>query len=359
MELKLGVYVETLPPELLTTPDVRDLLRAFRPDVGMGFDLPYGPTTKENEAYYDRYVRAVETLAADGVRLFLWPLARKKDGYWLSERNVKLFQAGLEHFCDHAARRGVPLPGFIHDIELPWKQSMWFTEALKRPLTMPIALGRALITNRNPLRFRAASRSMTDMLDMLRPRTETSYTAVIPFCMEDLAAGGFVLQDALETPVFSVPWDHYNLMIYNSYLPVHYSFMVSRKSASRLLFEYVSELREARGDAACVTLGSTWEGIIPGNKELIFRTPDDLRPDIAAAKAAGATTMWLYCLEGVLFEDFNLAVRRSASDSAAWFEIFANTDAAEPEPDTRLTAFRLAMRAALLDPWAWLAGGGK
>ncbi|HOX29183.1 MAG TPA: hypothetical protein PLQ76_08535, partial [bacterium] len=130
--MKTGVYVETLEPEILIEQDVKGILAEFGCDVGMGFDLPYGGISGERAAYYDRYLRAMDVLRESGVRLFLWPLARKNDGYWLNEKNVDVFSAGLESFSEYAQRAGVGVPGFIYDIETPWNQGTVFTAAAKK-----------------------------------------------------------------------------------------------------------------------------------------------------------------------------------------------------------------------------------
>ena len=179
---------------------------------------------------------------------------------------------------------------------------------------------------------------------------------------ESVTDGAIVLPGAPGAGEFGdVPqWGTWNYpqgaMFYNSYLPQAVPLLIPPEAAPRFLFEYASELRRRFADQAWITLGSTWEGVLPGNEGKVYRAAAQLAPDIAATKAAGVKTIWLYCLEGVLFSDEKLAVRRTRAEAEAFFRTIVDTPASEPSADAHWSRNRSILERLLRDRLNFLYG---
>lgn len=342
MTVSLGVYCETLAPRELDRPDVLALLGE------LGVTLAHAVRFTETGADFDPARVADHLTLGQKVReagggFFLWPLLPKLLGYWWNERNLdagdRLADALLRGIDD----AGIRPDGIVLDIEPPWTQMADVVFPGPSAWRRATSFVRYFLENRNPRRYAWSVERLRGIVARLRGAGLTVSSAVFPLLIADLVNDGNLLQDYLEMPVFPVPFDGYNAMFYNSYLPVAAAALLPPGSAPRFLFEYARELIDAGGDRAWVTLGSTWEGVIPGNEGLAYTRADQLTADVAAAKAAGIKTLWLYCLEGVLFADQALAERRNPRDAAAFFRVLRDTPAVEPAPHQGWARRRRAM----------------
>jgi len=346
--VNLGVYCETIAPADLARGDVLNVLGDFGVTLGLAlrFEEPDGRFVPRRVA---PYLELREKLAAKGAQLCLWPLMPKPFGYWINERNLdvtdRLVDALLEGFHLYGARP----EWVVIDVETPWPQmaAVFFPG----PPSWRRALSgmRYFFENRNPRRFAWAAARLGEIVTRLQGEGLGVSSAVFPFLAADLAVRGCKLQDYLEMPVFPVPFDAYNVMFYNSYLPHAAAPVLPKEAAARCLYEYGELLVRELGPKAWVTLGSTWEGVIPGNEGLAYHRAEQLAPDVAAARAAGVETLWLYCLEGVLYEDQALTRRRPAAERRAFFDVLTRTEPAAPPPHPRWSRNRRIMEWLLRD----------
>ncbi len=343
--MQLGVYNETLSPGQLMALGAPGLLGEFQAALGLAVFLPTQPPPKRGVGTWGDLLALAHALHQHGAKLVLWPLVEKENGYWIHEGNVALAHQRLNGLLDLFERHRAPLHGVVLDLETPWETA----HAIPRLLGRGDLLGawRLLASHRQPARFGQAVAALEDWRLALKTRGLSTWAAIIPFCAEELETGGVWLQDMLETPCFSNPWDHPNLMLYNSYLPHHVPLLRLGGAAQRLVYEYGLLLRRHAGEGAAITLGSTWEGVIAGNKGLHFHHPRQLAPDVAAARAAGVRHLWLYCLEGVLFQDQALRRPRLPDEQRAWLSVLRDTPAAVPPPSPALTLARSALQGFL------------
>jgi len=334
--VNLGIYCETISPRELSAPDVLKLLGRFRATLGHALifadvDAGFDPDRVQP------HLELAAKLREAGGRYGLWPLLPKPLGYWVNERNLDAVERMVDALLEGGRRFGAHPDLLIIDMETPWTQ-MEAVGLPGRPAWRRAAsLLRYLFENRKPKRYAAAVRRLSNIVRRWQAEASPVSAAVTPFLVADLINDGHTLQDYLETPVWPVPFDGYNTMFYNSYLPQMTPVLVDESSAQRFLFEYASTLKTRLQDKAWVTLGSTWEGVIPGNAGKVFNRPEHYAADVAAAKAAGVETIWLYCLEGVLFADHAKTVRRKPKESAAFFEVIRDTEPARPPVHAKLS----------------------
>ena len=358
--MNLGVYCETLSPEALAEPDVLNMLGFF------GVTLGHAVRFTEEDGGFDPdqvqpYLELGHRLKEAGGRCCLWPLLPKSMGYWINERNLDGVDRMADALLEGCRRFGGSPDLIVADVETPWRQmeKVFFPgpSATRRLLSYV----EMFFSNRRPARFAQAAGRLTEIVERLRAGAAPVSAAVFPFLIMDLVNQGHMLQDTLEMPIFPVPFDAYNAMFYNSYIPATAPRLVPPAGAARALYEYGAELVGRFGEKAWVTLGSTWEGVLPGNEDKVYRRAEELVPDIEAAKAAGVRTMWLYCLEGVLYTDQKLTQRRSIREGLAFFEAMADTPARVPPENRAWTRSRALMERATRDrlKWAYRWPGGS
>lgn len=346
--VNLGVYCETISPANLARQDILELLGGFGVTLGLAlrFEEPDGRFAPSRIA---PYLELRAKLAERGAKLCLWPLVPKVFGYWINERNLDVTDRMIDALLEGFNRYGSRPEWLVIDVETPWPQmaAVFFPgpSGGRRVLSGL----RYFFENRNPRRFAWAADRLSEIVTRLQEEGLGVSSAVFPFLAADLAVRGCKLQDYLEMPVFPVPFDAYNVMFYNSYLPRAAAPVLPPDAAARCLYEYGEVLVRNLGPKAWVTLGSTWEGVIPGNEGLAYRQAEQLAPDVAAARAAGLETLWLYCLEGVLYEDQALTRRRPMAESRAFFRVLNETLPAMPPPHRGWSRKRRIMEWLLRD----------
>jgi hypothetical protein len=342
--MNLGVYCETLAPQALAARDVVALLG--RNQVTLAHAVRFtADDGRFDPAQLFPHLDLGAKLRAQGGRYALWPLLPKSMGYWVNERNLVAVDRLVDTLLEGFRRHGTAPDHVVMDVETPWTQMERTVFPGTPPVRRLLSAVRFALENRNARRFAWSCEKLGQIVARMQRTGVAVSAAVFPLLLADLEAGGDLLQDLLEMPIFGVAYDAYNAMLYNSYLPEALPFLVPREAATRFLFEYAQLLAQRFGERAWVTLGSTWEGVIPGNEGKAYGRATDLAADVAAAKAAGVSTLWLYCLEGVLFADQPLTTRRPLADSQAFFDVLRDTPPAEPPPHDGWTRRRRLLRA--------------
>ena len=327
--MNLGVYCETLEPDALQDPEVKDLLAAYKVTLGHALRYPEEGGGFDPDLLSSRLDLACR-LRESECGYALWPLLPKSMGYWVNERNLDATDRMADAIIEGCRRFGAKPDLLIMDVETSWQQ----TEAVLFP--GPPAWRKAfsvlhmLFANRDPARFARSVSRLSSIVDRLRREVAPVAATAFPLLVADLAVQGNAMQDYLEMPVFPVKFDAWNAMFYNSYMPAAMPWLVPHEGAARMLYEYASILSGRFGQGAWITLGSTWEGVLPGNEGRTYPRAEMLAPDVASAKAAGVATLWLYCLEGVLYQDQKLTKRRPRDEAERFFAVMSETPAAEP-----------------------------
>ena len=346
--MNLGIYCETLSPALLDDPGILDLLGSH--EVTLACAVRFA----EEDGCFDpgriaSYLELGEKLKERGGRMALWPLLPKSKGYWINEKNLGYASRMADALCEGCRRFGAKPDLVIADVETPWPQMESVFLPVGPAALKPFSAVKMYLQNRSPRRFSWAVKRLSEIVSRLRAEIAPVSAATFGLLVADLVQNGHMLQDFLEMPIFPVQFDAYNVMFYNSYLPHAVPFIMPPPSAPRALYEYMSECVSRFSQKAWVTLGSTWEGVIPGNEGKSYTHPSQLEADAAAAKAAGVENIWLYCLEGVLYSDQKLTQRRSIEESDAFFKVLLETPAKEPAPHPAWARGRKVLEFAVTD----------
>jgi hypothetical protein len=131
-------------------------------------------------------------------------------------------------------------------------------------------------------------------------------------------------------------------MIYNTMVAEY--FGATLDEARWMQYEVGLELKRAFGPRTGLSLGLTGTGVL--GDEPYYRSPLELAPDIAAAKAAGIDDLAIFNLEGIL----------KSPDPVAWFQVVIDTAPQVPAQTDWAGRERrkrrwLARRAAWLRRW--------
>lgn len=320
MPMKLRVWAEFVTPLEMMEPRVVRLLKKYDVSPLVAF-----PPDGMNESY----ARMMSAHEAEGLETGLWPLLEDEKGYWASERNAKDFSETVLRLLDWADERGFHLPWIAVDLEPPHEQMQRFMNA--SGVSLLRAAWDIYNENRNPGRFKAASKRYRDLLRAMHQRNTRAVAPVPHPLWGDVMANTTHLQDLMETPVTPVRWDVLSFMVYTSTFASMTRGFASRADSLWFLYRLCGDMKEKLWERAGVSLGCTGKGKI--SKE-IFEKPSDMAPDVAAAKAALMEDISIFNLEGIL---------RSPRPEE-WFEMFHSV---EPRiPDHSLKA-ELALRAIL------------
>ena len=241
------------------------------------------------------FPRDVERLAeverracAANVRLVLWPLLDDDEGRWPSASNAASFAAHVELLVEGATPTTI-----IFDVEPPieWTRAALHWRYVPRP-------------RRRGSHARLAS--------SLRGRGWT-IDAVVP----PMVVYGQSWERWLGTPVSDLECDRVEPMIYTTLFEGYSRGAIPRRVARDLL---VRMTRVARG---AVSLGVVGGGAI--GDERGYRDVSELRDDVALARAAGATELSLYALDGIL----------QRGELLRWLDALVRTEAGELPASTR------------------------
>lgn len=315
--MKIRVWYEYYTVEEALASRTRELLKRY--DVSVGLALAHGRLD-------DAHARLLRTWQEHGIEIVLWPLLPDAQGYWPNERNADVFFDYVREIFDWSQANGFALPWLAVDLEPP----LYMMDRVKQagPVARIRELSRLAGENRDLGRFYAASRRFEQLNEFLHERGCKSLVPIPSHVISDIVSGSTALQDLLETPVSTVNWDMITAMIYTSMITGYSHGLIRPRDARWYLYAAMRDLKEKLWDRAGVSVGVTWTGKI--GDEPYYASPDDLRPDIQAAKAALIDDITIYNLEGIL---------RSAQPEA-WFDMLHEAEPLAPPRSHAVDAVR-------------------
>lgn len=319
--MNIRVWYEYYTVEQALEQRTRDLLKSYNVSVGLAF-MPGSMDTE--------HARLLRTWADDGIEVALWPLLTDAQGYWPNERNVDVYSETVKEICAWLDANGISLPWLAVDLEPPVYMMKQVKETA--PLERLRAVRRLAIENRDRGRFHDASRRFGQLNEFLHARGCRTLVPIPSHVIPDLATGSTAIQDLLETPVSTVNWDLVTAMIYTSMLTGYSRGMVSARDAHWYLYSAMRDLKAALWERAAVSIGVTWIGKL--GDEPYYKSPEELRPDVEAAKAALIEDITIYNLEGIL----------KSPQPEAWFEMVLETEPRVPARSFAVDAVRAAAR---------------
>ena len=238
----------------------------------------------------ERAMRSVARRARDAkVSLVFWPLLDDREGRWPNGGNVR-------QFADHVTRviDGMPPATLLFDLEPP---IAWMREAVHwRYTPRPRESG-----------------SHAGLATMLRGRGWIVEAVVPPMLLY-----GSHWERWLGTRVSDLACQRVEPMVYSSLFEGYSRGLVPRRVARDLV------VRITRRAGGAVALGVVGGGAL--GDEPAYRDVDELRDDVGLARAAGATRISLYSLDGIL----------NRGELETWLDAFVRTPPrALPSPTRR------------------------
>jgi hypothetical protein len=315
--MKIRVWYEYYTVDEALSNRTCELLKRYGVSVCLAF--PHGSMDPA-------HARLLRTWHEHGVECALWPLLPDAQGYWPNERNADVFFDYVREIFDWAQNSGFPLPWLAVDLEPP----LYMMESIKqaRPVARIGALRRLAGENRDLGRFYGASRRFEQMNEFLHERGCKSLVPIPSHVISDLVSGSTALQDLLETPVSTVNWDMVTAMIYTSMITGYSRGLIRPRDARWYLYAAMRDLKEKLWDRAGVSVGVTWTGKM--GDEPYYASPQELLPDIQAAKAALIDDITIYNLEGIL----------RSKQPEAWFEMLLEAEPLAPPRSHAVDAVR-------------------
>lgn len=321
--MNIRVWAEFLSPEEMLVNSTMNLLKKYNVTLGMAF-----PPDGMNAVY----AKMLASYEQAGVTVMLWPLLPDESGYWANEINAAEFAGRIEKIFDWAEHERFGIPWLAVDIETPFYQM----ERIKN--TSGIDRLKHLISafseNRDRGRFYDSSAAYGNLVGRMHARGVKVAAAAAGPVAEDFVKGAVGIQDALETPVSTVNWDVVSFMIYTSTAVGYGKPFVTPRDARWYLYSVMRDMKKLLWNRAGVSIGCTYKGKI--SDEPFYPTPEELLPDMQAAKAALIDDVAIYNLEGIL--------RHPRPE--AWFEALLSCEAAVPERSYKTDTARLALQAA-------------
>lgn len=236
----------------------------------------------------DRLELVMQRIRSANVRAVIWPLLDDARGRWPSASNTEAFAVHVSSIVER-----VPRGTILFDVEPPieWTRAALHWRYLPRP--RPCGSHAEL------------ARSLRD--------AGWAVEAVVP----PMLVYGEPWERLLGTPVSDLECERVEPMLYTTLFEGYSRGIVSRRVARDLL------VRMTHAANGAVSLGVIGGGAI--GDERGYRNVDELREDVALARAAGATHLSLYALDGML----------ERGGLVRWLDAFVHTDAGALPPRTR------------------------
>lgn len=314
--MRRWIWSETLPYADVRAPRVLAMLRRF--DVALAVAVRPWDLVE---------LAGVLAACADaGVSVAAWPMIDDRDGRWANARNAERFRDFAMRVRDAGAR------ALAIDLEPP-------IDDVRALMSGVGGAARVLRGGVTAAEFSRGRDVYAKMIDELREAGVATTAAVLPHALLDDGEThdrGARWQRLAGTPVDGPAFDRFSVMLYTSMVEGWSRGLFDRADARAALAGACRITVERFGAGGGVSLGAVGVGAF--GDEPIYRSVDELRDDVAIARAVGVEDIALFDLGGVL----------ARAPSEAWLAALVETEAGDARPPKSLRA--QALRA--LVRWA-------
>lgn len=287
--MQLNFWSEFLRYEEIIKKEVLEMLKKHKVGIYLMVD----------KMKLDRLSEVLKVCKQEGIRIGLWPLLPKEDGYWPSEQNAELVSLFLDEIFKHCQANNVRINEIVLDLEAPMYQIHTLPNKVNREFL--IRGTERIKKNMDRLRFGKAEKQFQKVIDKIHLEKAKALVTITDFVLEDL---GLITknaaQDFLEAPVFNLDWDEIILGCYSSVIQSSLKIF-SYSDLTYALYQLASKAKKKLGSKASYSLGL----IDPTGKSGVdpvpsFKTIEKLYPDIQAILSSGMDKVTIYSLEGLL-----------------------------------------------------------
>jgi len=267
----------------------------------------------------DALAETLRACADAGVTTSAWPMIEDERGRWASARNAEAFRDFTLRVRDAGAR------GVAIDLEPP-------IDDVRAIMSGVGGAARVLRGGVSAAAFAAARATYVAMIESLRADGIATTAAVLPHALLDDGEThdrGARWQRLAGTPVDGPRFDRFSVMLYTSMVEGWSRGVLDRADARAVLAGACRLTTERFGAGGGVSLGAVGTGAF--GDEPVYRSPAELREDVAIARACGVEDIALFDLGGVL----------ARAPSEAWLAALVETEAGDARPPKSLRAHAL------------------
>lgn len=247
------------------------------------------------DAPVDQLARTILAAESRGVPVALWPMLDNREGRWASAHNGEAFARYVRRLVADLSARGCATRAVMIDIEPPidvmqrWADRARTRFQRTRPQPTP---GVPSLEQRAD-----GDRALSALFDELTRDGVRVGAALVPTdLLGDPVARS--VEWLLGLPNGDSPYEPASAMLYTSMLEGYSRGWISRPRALALLRRGTARALARYGPRAEVSLGVVATGAL--GDEPVYRSPDELREDVAAVRALGVHRLALFDLRGVL-----------------------------------------------------------
>lgn len=274
---------QLMQPWVLKTLNEHDMMLNYKVEYNQINDQLFKMLSKYNES---------------NVPISLWMTLRDEDGYWINEQNCELFYKYAEESIRALEYKDVKIHGICIDLEPP----LHFTKKLLSPGTFYDRMSAAMqmiFKHSNPIRYKKSVQIFSDLAALLQEKGMESMGVGTWLLYYDMKYRFKFLQNVLETPLFDVPWDTYNLMYYSTIIKQYFPRM-NILDVEAFIYKHVKFLSNKMGKKFSVSLGCTNAGKL--GHEAFYSHPKQLKRDVDILKSCGIEDFSIFSLDGLLEE---------------------------------------------------------
>lgn len=285
--VKIRMWCEFLKPEDVCRDFVINIFKKY--NIVLNYKVEY-------MNFSDELFNMLEVYNENNIPVSIWATLSDDMGYWINEANVDKFGDYVHNIVDILDKRDLEIYGLCIDMEPPFQLVMrlYNSKSIFDKLIFYMTLA---TKNLNVKKYNYAKDKFKEIAGFLKARGLESYTPITRETYYDLKAGTDFIQNALQTPVYDIPWDSYNLMYYATMMRKSLKDY-GRNDVDYLIFRQLKFLREKFGEKVSVSVGLTNIGKL-GN-EPFYENIEDFYHDIGVLKACKVDDISIFSLDGIL-----------------------------------------------------------
>lgn len=300
--MRVRMWCEFLKPKEVCRDFVIEIFKKY--NVHLNYKVEYMDFT-------DEFYNMIKIYNDNNIPISIWSTLSDDMGYWINEANVDIFGDYVHNIVDILDKRGLKIYGLCIDMEPPYKLVM----KLLNPKSIfdKFTFYATLATkNLNVKKYNYAKKKLAEISEFMRLKGLESYTAITRETYYDVRFDTEFVQNALETPVYGIPWDKYNLMYYGTMMRKALK-NYSSDEVDYFIYRQIKLFKEKLGDNVSVSVGVTNIGKL-GN-EPYYDNMEEFYRDVGVLKACKIEDISIFSLDGILTPEKLEAFIKGACDS--------------------------------------------